>query len=137
MIQKFFSGLYELLIGRPMPPAYTMDYRTVIFPNVGLQLLIITLALVLIYYYVFNRVISTGWYKTQHWVLFMVINAGIAAGLPFYHVLVNNIEMHTYAKVFAFLNTCYSVILFVGFSLALKKWSVQAWTTPVKWPNKK
>ena len=66
MIQKFFSGLYELVLGRPIPANFTNDYREVVFPNTGLMLFLITLGIVILYYYVLNRAMSTGLYKTQH-----------------------------------------------------------------------
>ncbi|MBD1396373.1 hypothetical protein H9Q13_04290 [Pontibacter sp. JH31] len=137
MIQNFFSGLYELFLGRPIPANFTNDYREVVFPNTGLQLFIITLAIVLIYYYVLNRMLSTGLYKTQHWVMFLLLNAVIAFIIPIVQVSSNGIETHSYTYMFAFVNTIYSLILFFLFSILLKRGSVQAWTTPMKWPNKK
>ena len=137
MIQKFFSGLYELILGRPIPANFTNDYREVVFPNTGLMLFIITLAIVLVYYYVLNRVMSTGLYKTQHWVMFLILNAIIAFIIPITQVTGNEIETHSYTYMFAFVNVIYSLILFFVFSILLKRGSVQAWTTPMKWPNKK
>ncbi|WP_239020948.1 hypothetical protein [Pontibacter arcticus] len=137
MIQNFFSGLYELFLGRPLPANFTNDYREVIFPNTGLMLLLITLALVLIYYYVLNSMMSTGLYKTKHWVLFLVLNAIIAFAIPIFQVQGNEVEVHSYTYTFAFVNTLYSIVLFFVFSILLKRGSVQAWTTPTKWPTKK
>jgi hypothetical protein len=135
MIQNFFSGLYELVLGRPLPANYTNDYREVVFPNTGLQLFLITLALVLVYYYLLNRIMSTGLYKTRHWVIMLLVNAAIAFAIPLIQVSNNDIETHSYTYMFAFVNTVYSLILFFVFSLLLKRGSVQAWTTPTKWPN--
>jgi phosphotransferase system glucose/maltose/N-acetylglucosamine-specific IIC component len=135
MIQNFFSGLYELVLGRPLPANYTNDYREVVFPNTGLQLFIITLALVVVYYYVLNRLMSTGLYKTRHWVIVLLLNAALAFAIPLIQVNNNDIETHSYTYMFAFVNTIYSLILFFVFSLLLKRGSVQAWTTPTKWPN--
>ncbi|CAN5783755.1 hypothetical protein BH24BAC1_BH24BAC1_32050 [soil metagenome] len=135
MIQNFFSGLYELVLGRPLPANFTNDYREVVFPNTGLQLFLITLALVVVYYYVLNRLISTGLYKTRHWLLVLLLNAVIAFAIPLIQVSNNDIETHSYTYMFAFVNTVYSLILFFVFSLLLKRGSVQAWTTPTKWPN--
>lgn len=137
MIQQFFSGLYEMVLGRPIPANFTNDYREVVFPNTGLMLFIITLAIVILYYYVLNRVMSTGLYKTQHWVMFLILNAIIAFIIPVMQVSSNDIETHSYTYMFAFVNVVYSLILFFVFSILLKKGSVQAWTTPMKWPNKR
>lgn len=137
MIQNFFSGLYELFLGRPMPANFTNDYREVVFPNTGLLLLIITLALVVLYYYVFNRVMSTGLYKPKHWVVMLIINAIIAFVIPIMQVNNNEIDTHSYTYTFALVNAVLSLILFFIFSLLLKKGSVQAWTTPMKWPHSK
>ncbi|WP_245964610.1 hypothetical protein [Rufibacter immobilis] len=135
MIQNFFSGLYELFLGRPMPANYTNDYREVIFPNTGLQLILITLALVIVYYYVLNRALSTGFYKPMHWVIMLIINAAIAFAVPLIQVNSNGVETHSYTYTFALVNAVLSLLLFFIFSLLLKKGSVQAWTTPVKWPH--
>ncbi|WP_187262464.1 hypothetical protein [Pontibacter beigongshangensis] len=137
MIQNFFSGLYELILGRPMPANFTNDYREVVFPNTGLQLFLISLALVVIYYYVLNRMMSTGFYKTQHWVLFLALNAIIAFVVPIVQVNSHGIDSHSYTYMFAFVNMIYSLILFFVFSILLKRGSVQAWTTPMKWPHKR
>ncbi|WP_299762040.1 hypothetical protein [uncultured Pontibacter sp.] len=137
MIQQFFSGLYEMVLGRPIPANFTNDYREVVFPNTGLMLFIITLAIVILYYYVLNRVMSTGLYKTQHWVMFLILNAIIAFIIPVTQVSSNDIETHSYTYMFAFVNVVFSLILFFVFSILLKKGSVQAWTTPMKWPNKR
>ncbi|WP_266202365.1 hypothetical protein [Pontibacter kalidii] len=137
MIQSFFSGLYEMVLGRPIPANFTNDYREVVFPNTGLMLFIITLAIVILYYYVLNRVMSTGLYKTQHWVMFLILNAIIAFIIPITQVSSNDIETHSYTYMFAFVNVIYSLILFFVFSILLKRGSVQAWTTPMKWPNKR
>ncbi|WP_210464918.1 hypothetical protein [Rufibacter roseolus] len=135
MIQNFFSGLYELFLGRPMPANYTNDYREVVFPNTGIQLILISLALVILYYYVFNRVMSTGFYKPIHWTIMLIINAVIAFIVPITQVNNNGIETHSYTYTFALVNAILSLILFFIFSLLLKKGSVQAWTTPMKWPH--
>src|SRR6187397_586492 len=66
---KFFSGLYEWLLGSPQPPQETLVYRDVIFPNAGLFMLGFSLAMVLVYYYVLNRALNTGFYRTSHWVM--------------------------------------------------------------------
>ncbi len=137
MIQNFFSGLYELVLGRPMPANYTNDYREVVFPNTGLLLFVITLGLVLVYYYLLNRIMSTGLYKTQHWAIFLLLNAAIAFAIPIMQVNGNDIETHSYTYMFAFVNAIYSLVLFFAFSLLLKGGSVQAWTTPMKWPNRR
>ncbi|GGK68099.1 hypothetical protein ACD591_16850 [Rufibacter glacialis] len=137
MIQNFFSGLYELFLGRPMPANFTNDYREVIFPNTGIQLILISLALVLLYYYVLNRAMSTGLYKPKHWIILLIINAVIAFIVPISQVSSNGVETHSYTYTFALVNAILSLILFFIFSLLLKKGSVQAWTTPMKWPHTK
>jgi uncharacterized membrane protein HdeD (DUF308 family) len=137
MIQNFFSGLYELFLGRPMPANFTNDYREVVFPNTGILLLVITLAMVVLYYYVLNRVMSTGLYKPKHWAIMLVLNAVIAFAIPIIQVNSNNVETHSYTYTFALVNAVLSLLLFFIFSLLLKKGSVQAWTTPMKWPHSK
>lgn len=135
MIQNFFTSLYELFLGRPMPATFTNDYREVIFPNTGLLLVLISLVMVVLYYYVFNRALSTGLYKPKHWVIMLLINAIAAFMIPVMQVSNNGVETHSYTYTFAFVNAILSLVLFFVFSLLLKKGSVQAWTTPMKWPH--
>ncbi|MHC2990632.1 hypothetical protein OB13_03185, partial [Pontibacter sp. HJ8] len=71
------------------------------------------------------------------WVMFLLLNAAIAFIIPIMQVTNNDIETHSYTYMFAFVNMIYSLILFFLFSILFKRGSVQAWTTPMKWPNKK
>ena len=67
----------------------------------------------------------------------LILNAIIAFIIPVTQVSGNDIETHSYTYMFAFVNVVYSLILFFVFSILLKRGSVQAWTTPMKWPNKR
>ena len=133
---KFFSGLYEWLLGRPQPPQETLNYEQVIFPNAGLFMLGCSLVMVLVYYYLLNRALNTGFYRTSHWVIFLVLNAVIIGLMTAFYANREGVEAHSYISWLAMLNAFYSILAFVIFSLLFKGKSTFAYTTPVKWHNK-
>lgn len=133
---KFFSGLYEWLLGSPQPSQETLVYRDVIFPNAGLFMLGFSLAMVLVYYYVLNRAMNTGFYRTSHWVMVLFANAVIVGLMTAFYANREGVETHSYISWLAILNAVYSIGAFVLFSLLFKGKSTFAYTTPVKWPNK-
>ena len=133
---KFFTGLYEWLLGQPQPPQETLNYREVIFPNAGLFMLGFTLLMVIVYYYGLNRAMNTGMYKTRHWVFILLLNAVIVGFVTAGYAHKEQVAEHSYISWLSFLNAAYSFGAFVLFSLLLKGKSTFAYTTPVKWPNK-
>ncbi|KAA9339000.1 hypothetical protein [Adhaeribacter soli] len=133
---KFFSGLYEGLLGSPQPPQETLVYRDVIFPNAGIFMLLCSLIMVVVYYYVLNRALNTGFYRTSHWVIVLVLNAVVVGLMTAFYANREGVEAHSYISWLAMLNAFYSVLAYLIFSLLLKGKSTFAYTTPVKWPNK-
>lgn len=131
-MQELFRFLYELIIGRPQPPMETPLYRSDIFPDVGaITLLLITLGLVVFYYYVLNHLMRTAifshWY---HWLAVLLINAAIAFGFAIYYCRVNEVTPDTYIYWFGAANALYSAVFFLLFSLAVKWKSNNAARTP-------
>ena len=133
---KFFTGIYEWLLGQPQPPQETLNYREVIFPNSGLFMLGFSLLMVLIYYYGLNKAMNSGLYRPRHWFMFLILNAVIIGLATVGYAHKENVEPHSYITWLAFLNAVYSLLAYTIFSLLLKGKSTFAYTTPVKWPNK-
>ncbi|MBC6991500.1 MULTISPECIES: hypothetical protein [Hymenobacter] len=129
-MKSFFRFLYEL-IGTPQPPSETPLYRDVIFPNVGLLTLGISLGLVLIFYYLINRAMGVATFnKVRHWVIFLVINALLAFVVAIWQAHAQQAAEHSYIYWMATLNAFYGLLWFFLFSIILRKGSTNASTTP-------
>ena len=77
-MKGFFRAIYEV-IGLPQPSSETPVYREVIFPNIGLLNIGITLALLVLFYLVINRYMRVATFsRPRHWALFLGLNALIA-----------------------------------------------------------
>ena len=129
-MQSFFRFLYEL-IGTPQPPADTPVYRQIVFPNIGLLTLGISLALVLIFYYLINRAMGVATFnKLRHWTLFLVLNALIAFIVVVWQAKAQQVTDHSYIYWLATLNAVYGLLFYFLFSVILRKGSTNASTTP-------
>ncbi|WP_017731577.1 hypothetical protein [Nafulsella turpanensis] len=131
-MKDIFRFLYELIIGRPQPPMETPLYRNDIFPDVGgITLLLITMGMVILYYYLLNHFMRTAvfshWY---HWLAILLINAAIAFGYAVYYCRINEATPDSYIYWFAAANALYSAIFFLLFSMAVKWKSNNAAHTP-------
>ena len=105
-MKAFFRFLYEI-IGAPQPPADTPVYRDVVFPNIGLLNLGLSVGLVVVFYLLINRAMGVATFnKGRHWGLFLGLNALLAfvrrhlagprpAGhRPQLHLLAGHLERH-------------------------------------------
>ncbi|UYZ61952.1 hypothetical protein [Hymenobacter weizhouensis] len=129
-MKAFFRFLYEI-IGNPQPPADTPVYRDVVFPNIGLLNLGISLALVLVFYYLINRALRVATFnKAGHWTLFLVLNALIAFGVAVWQAHAQQVTDHSYIYWLATWNAILALVWFFVFSLLLKRGSINASTTP-------
>jgi hypothetical protein len=131
-MKNVFRFLYELLIGKPEPPMETPLYRSEIFPDVGgVSLLLITVLMVLFYYYGLNHVMRTArfshWY---HWLGVLILNAVVAFSFAIYYCRANEVTPDSYVYWFAFANAFYSALFFFLFSLLFKWRSYNAARTP-------
>ncbi|MCC2546006.1 hypothetical protein LJY25_06085 [Hymenobacter sp. BT175] len=129
-MKGFFRFLYEL-IGSPQPPSETPVYREVIFPNVGLLTLGLSLALVLIFYYLINRAMGVATFnKVRHWVIFLVISAVLSFLIGIWQANSQAVASHSYIYWMSTWNAILGMVWFFLFSIILKRGSTNASTTP-------
>jgi hypothetical protein len=127
---SFFSSLYEV-IGSPQPPSETPVYREVIFPNIGLTNIGITIALLVVFYLVINRWMRVATFsRPGHWAILLLLNVIIAFIVVIAQVNGQNVVQHSYMYWLALLNAFYAAVFFFLFSLIFRKLSVNASTTP-------
>lgn len=127
---QFFRALYEV-IGSPQPPSETVVYRDVIFPNLGLWNLGVTVALLVLFYLVINRWMRVATFsRTSHWSILLVLNVIIAFINVIVQVKGQNVVEHSYVYWLALLNAFYAALLYFILSLIFRKLSVNASTTP-------
>ncbi|SHI34843.1 hypothetical protein SAMN02745146_0609 [Hymenobacter daecheongensis DSM 21074] len=129
-MKGFFRFIYEL-IGTPQPPSETPVYREVIFPNVGLLTIGLSLAMVLIFYYLINRALGVATFnKVRHWVIFLVVNAVLAFVIGIWQTNAQEVASHSYIYWMATWNAILGLFWFFLFSVLLKRGSTNASTTP-------
>ncbi|MBC6699809.1 hypothetical protein [Hymenobacter sp. BT190] len=129
-MKALFRSIYEL-IGAPQPPADTPVYRDVIFPNIGLLNLGISLGLVVLFYYVINRALGVATFnKGRHWAIFLGLNALIAFLVTIWQTNAQQVTDHSYIYWLATWNAILSMFWFFLFSVILRKGSTNASTTP-------
>ena len=129
-MKALFRSIYEL-IGAPQPPADTPVYRDVIFPNLGLLNLGISLGLVLVFYYLINRALGVATFnKGRHWTIFLVMNALLAFIVTICQTNAQQVTDHSYIYWLATWNAILGMFWFFLFSVLLKRGSTNASTTP-------
>ncbi|RAK64004.1 hypothetical protein [Hymenobacter edaphi] len=129
-MKGFFRALYEV-IGSPQPSSEVPVYREVIFPNIGLLNLGITLVLLVLFYLVINRWMRVATFsRPSHWAIMLVLNVIIAFVIVLAQVNGQNVVSHSYVYWLALLNALYAALFFFLFSLIFRKLSVNASTTP-------
>lgn len=152
MFQQLFTSLYQALLGTPAPSSLIPVYQKSIFPGVGLSTFFaVALGMALVYYVVLNRLMTTAFFKTSHWLLFVLLTAVASAVLAYSQahsvvteslnssgVALEGIEQSAYNRyVLGFLcvNALFGALFFVFWSFVVKSFSTSARTTPVRWPN--
>ena len=129
-MKALFRFLYEL-IGAPQPPADTPVYRDVIFPNLGLLNLGISLGLVVVFYLLINRAMGVATFnKGRHWAIFLGLNALIAFLVAIWQTNAQQVTDHSYIYWLATWNAILGMFWFFLFSVLLKRASTNASTTP-------
>lgn len=129
-MKGFFRALYEV-IGSPQPSSEVPVYREVIFPNIGLLNLGVTLALLVLFYLVINRWMRVATFsRPGHWGILLGVNALIAFIIVIAQANGQNVVSHSYIYWLALLNAIYAALFFFLFSLIFRKLSVNASTTP-------
>jgi hypothetical protein len=129
-MKALFRSIYEL-IGAPQPPADTPVYRDVIFPNIGLLNLAISLGLVVVFYYIINRALGVATFnKGRHWAIFLGLNALLAFLVTVWQTSAQQVTDHSYIYWLATWNAILGMLWFFLFSVILRKGSTNASTTP-------
>ena len=135
-MQQFFNSLYTTSIGLlydRKTPLYGL-YKAEIFNTVGFNTLLVALALVLVFYYLFNYRLAPlthlGLYRPQHWLLVLVGAAGLGALLAWRGSLALGAAPDPYMRYFILANTVIAPLWFALLSLALKWGSTHARRTP-------
>ncbi|SDY40825.1 hypothetical protein [Hymenobacter psychrophilus] len=129
-MKAFFRFLYEI-IGNPQPPADTPVYRDVVFPNIGLLNIGLSLGLVVVFYLLINRAMGVATFnKGRHWGLFLGLNALLAFVIAIWQAHSQQVADHSYIYWLATWNAILSLFWFFVLSLIFKRGSTNASTTP-------
>ena len=135
-MQQFFNSLYTVGIGLfydRKSPLYGL-YKAEIFNATGLYTVLTALALVVVFYYVFNHAIPAlthqGLYRPTHWLLVLLLVAGLGALLAYRVSLGAGAVRDPYLRYFIITNTLVAPLWYVLFSVALKWGSNHARRTP-------
>ena len=125
-MQQFFNGLYTVLIGwfySRKPTSFGL-YKTEIFNTAGLYTLLLALALVAVFYFVFNKsrgLSQLNWSKPTHWLLVLLLAAGLGALLAYRVGLGQGAAPEPYLRYFIIVNTLVAAAWFLLLSLGLKR----------------
>jgi hypothetical protein len=135
-MQQFFNSLYTNGIGLfydRKSPLYGL-YKAEIFNTTGFYTLLTALALVVVFYYIFNHALPAlthlGMYKPVHWLLVLLLVAGLGALLAYQVSMGAGAVRDPYMRYFIITNTLVAPLWFVLFSAALKWGSNHARRTP-------
>ncbi|HET9505936.1 MAG TPA: hypothetical protein VFO93_20485 [Hymenobacter sp.] len=135
-MQQFFNSLYTNGIGLfydRKSPLYGL-YKAEIFNTTGFYTLLTALALVFVFYYIFNHALPAlthlGMYKPVHWLLVLLLVAGLGALLAYQVSMGAGAVRDPYMRYFIITNTLVAPLWFVLFSVALKWGSNHARRTP-------
>lgn len=150
MFQKFFTSLYEAILGHATPASLIPTYRQAIFPSVGLFAVFVAgLGLALVFYLLLNRVLVTSFFQTKHWLLMLGAAAVVSGIFAFtqarsvvFQVMseqdlaISSLDQsayNRYALAFMFTSALVGACFFVLWSFAVKWASTSARTTPLRW----
>jgi len=109
-------------------------YKAEIFNTAGFYTLLTALALVVVFYYIFNHAIPAlthqGLYKPTHWLLTLLLVAGLGALLAYRVAIGAEAVRDPYMRYFIITNTLVAPLWFILFSVILKWGSNHARRTP-------
>ena len=109
-------------------------YNNRLYIPIGLTLLLSSVALMGIFYYVINHPRFNRWY---HWLFYVMLIGALNFGVAYYisyTTLSQLYEQDPYQSqyyTFALVNFLYAVVFSFLFSYLLRWWSVNAATTPI------
>jgi hypothetical protein len=137
-MQKLIAGIYHAFIGLfTKKNSEFSTYLLEIFTDVWWSTVLVAFVLVLIYYYLFNTpntVLGRTWNSLSKWLMTLLLVAGTGAWLAYYISLKHGVERSQYLGYFIIGNALVGALWFFLWSVALKRKSTQAWTTPFPWP---
>jgi hypothetical protein len=137
-MQKLIAGIYHAFIGLfTKKNSEFSTYVLEIFSNVWWLTVLSALVLVLVYYYVFNTpstVLGRTWNSLSKWLMTMLLVSGAGTWLAYYFSLKHGVDRSQYLGYFMIVNALVGALWFLLWSVALKRKSTQAWTTPFPWP---
>lgn len=127
---KYLFGLSTSCVGYDPIGPYTMF---------GLVLIMSSLSISIIYYYVINHPRFNKWY---HWLIIAILNLLINGGFAFYmtytDLTIGNICKEIISQIsvadcfwFAFTNAIWSLVFFIAFSFSIRWWSTNCSSTPI------
>lgn len=122
-----FKFIYELFCGTNADPVYATD----VYPTVGLFTFLLVLIVALVFYLALGRW-KPVWDKLIHWVITLIILAGIAIYFALTQAkhATGEDDYDSYMYKFSMINALVAFFYFVLFSLLLKKASIFAKRTP-------
>jgi len=139
MLQKFFYALYTTFIAffdkaKPQQVPLAL-YKQSIFNPVGLWTFAAALGLGLTFYYLFNGsqlapLNQLKWYRRPHWLLTLLLAAGLGAWLAYYIGISLGAAPEPYLRYFIVVNALVAGLWFGLGSVLVKRWSTQASSTP-------
>jgi hypothetical protein len=151
MLQQLFTSIYQAILGNPDPASLIPVYRQSVFPGVGLYTLFLALGLALLFYVVLNRLLTTPYFKTSHWAVVLLLSAVLGATIAWQKAAADiNAQLAStgqqlavgeaatlkrYLWGFTATNALVAALFFILLSFVVKRLSVSARTTPVRWPN--
>jgi uncharacterized integral membrane protein len=126
-MQNFFNWLYPLVVSwfyQKKSVSFGL-YKAEVFNSVGFYTVLLALALVLVFYFIFNNArISLnrlGWSRPMHWVLVWLAAAGLGALVAYRVSMQQGIAADAYLRYFIIANTLVAALWFLIFSLLLKR----------------
>jgi hypothetical protein len=127
MLPTFLVWLYEVLHGQQENPVY----RDEIYKSVGIGLIVTTLALTVVYYYILNGLWARFGRTWPNWIAFLILNVLINAALVLWITSNNDVEVFTMTTLLlCLINALYAGFGFFLSSILFKWGSPHARRTP-------
>lgn len=126
-MQTFFNWLYPLIISwfyQKKSVSFGL-YKAEVFNSVGFYTLLLALALVLVFYFIFNNARVSlnrlGWSRPGHWLLVLLAAAGLGALVAYQVSGQQGVAGDAYLRYFIIANTLVAALWFLVLSLLLKR----------------
>ena len=129
-MNDFFAAVYELFY---YSSSFSGDlYAESLYTPLGISNILISLLLVMLFYYIINRPSFSRWY---HWLIILIVNFIIALSLgvllPQNKFMALGIQYGSEYYMFSLINAIISTLIFIAFSFMFRWWSTNAKRTPI------